>query len=64
MGMDVNIFVTGFALRGFTKTHQDLPFPAEFVAMAPMLAKGGDACYMERTFPTHWKAAASLAGIS
>ncbi len=40
MGVDVNIFVTGFALRGFTKQHQDLPFPAEFAAMAPALQKG------------------------
>ncbi len=40
MGMEVNVFVTGFALRGFTKKHEDLPFPAEFTAMAPALAKG------------------------
>lgn len=40
MGVEVNIFVTGFALRGFTKQHQDLPFPAEFAAMAPALHKG------------------------
>lgn len=40
MDVDVNIFVTGFALRGFTKQHQDLPFPAEFAAMAPALQKG------------------------
>jgi peroxiredoxin family protein len=40
MGMEVNIFVTGFALMGFTKIHQELPFPAEFAAMAPALQKG------------------------
>lgn len=40
MGMDVNIFVTGFALRGFTKERHDLPFPAEFADMAPALAQG------------------------
>jgi peroxiredoxin family protein len=40
MGTTVNIFVTGFALRGFTKQHHDLPFPAEFAAMAPALAQG------------------------
>ena len=40
MGVEVNIFVTGFALRGFTKKAEELPFPAEFTAMAPALAKG------------------------
>lgn len=40
MGMEVQVFVTGFALRGFTKVHQDLPFAAEFAAMAPALAQG------------------------
>ncbi|HLW61587.1 MAG TPA: DsrE/DsrF/DrsH-like family protein [bacterium] len=40
MGMQVNIFVTGFALLGFTKKPHDLPFPAEFANMAPALAKG------------------------
>lgn len=40
MGVEVNIFVTGFALRGFTKKAEQLPFPAEFAAMAPALAKG------------------------
>ncbi|HYA53929.1 MAG TPA: DsrE/DsrF/DrsH-like family protein, partial [Streptosporangiaceae bacterium] len=38
MGMEVNVFVTGFALHGFTKEHHDLPFPTEFAAMAPALA--------------------------
>lgn len=51
MGMQVNIFVTGFALRGFTKNHQDLPFPAEFAAMAPALEKG-----MQATHVASWDA--------
>lgn len=40
MGMEVSVFVTGFALNGFTREHHDLPFPAEFEAMAPALAEG------------------------
>lgn len=40
MGMDVEVFVTGFALLGFTKEPHELPFPAEFASMAPALAKG------------------------
>lgn len=40
MGMQVNVFVTGFGLLGFTKTPHDLPFPSEFADMAPALAKG------------------------
>lgn len=40
MGSEVNVFVTGFALLGFTKTHHDLPFPTEFATMAPALAEG------------------------
>ena len=43
MGMEVQVFVTGFALLGFTKAHHDLPFPAEFAAMAPALAEGMEA---------------------
>ncbi|HVA36541.1 MAG TPA: DsrE/DsrF/DrsH-like family protein [Candidatus Dormibacteraeota bacterium] len=43
LGMEMNVFVTGFALRGFTKQHQELPFPAEFAEMAPALAKGLEA---------------------
>lgn len=43
MGMEVNVFVTGFALLGFTKEHHDLPFATEFAAMAPALAKGLEA---------------------
>lgn len=40
MGMEVQVFVTGFALLGFTKEQHDLPFPAEFTAMAPALQQG------------------------
>jgi peroxiredoxin family protein len=40
MEMQVNVFVTGFALLGFTKKPNDLPFPAEFASMAPALAQG------------------------
>lgn len=40
MGMEVNIFVTGFALLGFLKQRKELPFPKEFEGMAPQLAKG------------------------
>lgn len=40
MGIEVNIFVTGFALQAFTKKPHDLPFPAEFAGMAPALAQG------------------------
>lgn len=40
MGMEVNVFVTGFALQAFTKEHHDLPFPVEFAPMAPALAEG------------------------
>ena len=43
MGMEVHVFVTGFALEGFTKAHHDLPFPAEFAAMAPVLAASMEA---------------------
>lgn len=43
LGMEVNVFVTGFALHGFTKEHHDLPFATEFAAMAPALAKGMEA---------------------
>ncbi|HUI35704.1 MAG TPA: DsrE/DsrF/DrsH-like family protein [Stellaceae bacterium] len=51
MGVEVNIFVTGFALRGFTKQKQELPFPAEFAAMAPALAKG-----MQQVHVASWDA--------
>lgn len=40
LGMDVSVFVTGFALRGFTKEPHELPFAAEFADMAPALAEG------------------------
>jgi peroxiredoxin family protein len=51
MGAEVNIFVTGFALRGFTKNKEALPFPAEFAGMAPALAKG-----LEREHVPSWDA--------
>ncbi len=40
MGMDVEVFVTGFALLGFTKEPHEAPFPAEFAPMAPALMQG------------------------
>ena len=40
MGMECDVFVTGFALLGFTKVPHDLPFPAEFAGMAPALMQG------------------------
>ena len=47
MGMEVNVFVTGFALHAFTKQHHDLPFPGEFAAMAPAVARGMQAAHVE-----------------
>jgi len=49
IGTEVNVFVTGFALRGFTRKAEQLPFPAEFAAMAPALAKG-----MEQSHVASW----------
>jgi len=46
MGMQVNVFVTGFALLGFTKTPHELPFPVEFAGMAPALAQGLQATHV------------------
>lgn len=40
MGLEVNVFVTGFALHAFTKEPHELPFPVEFAPMAPALAEG------------------------
>ncbi|MEM0149886.1 MAG: DsrE/DsrF/DrsH-like family protein [Candidatus Micrarchaeaceae archaeon] len=40
MGYEFKVFVTGFALMGFTKEKHELPFPAEFASMAPMVASG------------------------
>jgi peroxiredoxin family protein len=40
MGTQVEVFVTGFALLGFTKERHELPFPAEFTSMAPALMSG------------------------
>jgi len=47
MDMQVNIFVTGFGLLGFTKTPHDLPFPPEFAAMAPALAQDMKAAHVQ-----------------
>jgi peroxiredoxin family protein len=46
MGTQVNVFVTGFALQGFTKKPAELPFPVEFAAMAPALVKGMQATHV------------------
>ncbi len=40
MGMEVNVFVTGFALLGFLKQPKEAPFPKEFEPMAPALVEG------------------------
>ena len=40
IGMNVGIFVTGFALLAFTKQHHELPFPTEFADMAPQISQG------------------------
>jgi len=40
MGYEVGIFITGFALLGFTKEKHALPFSVEFKDMAPMLEQG------------------------
>lgn len=47
MGMDVNVFVTGFALQGFVKQPGELPFPAEFTSMAPALMQGMKAAHVQ-----------------
>ncbi|ACU54327.1 conserved hypothetical protein [Acidimicrobium ferrooxidans DSM 10331] len=39
MGFAVEIFVTGFSLLAFTKERHELPFAAEYAAMAPQLAE-------------------------
>jgi peroxiredoxin family protein len=49
LGMEVNIFVTGFALQGFLSERKELPFPKEFAAMAPAIAKG-----LEETHTPSW----------
>jgi peroxiredoxin family protein len=46
LGMEVNVFVTGFALHGFTKEPHELPFPSEFAGTAPALAKGMAAAHV------------------
>ena len=40
MSVEVSVFVTGFALMGFTKQRHELPFPPEFAALAPAMAQG------------------------
>jgi peroxiredoxin family protein len=47
MGMEVNVFVTGFALQGFTRQPRDLPFPVEFTSMAPALMQGMKAAHVQ-----------------
>jgi peroxiredoxin family protein len=39
MGFAVEIYVTGFSLLAFTKEHHELPFAAEYAAMAPQLVE-------------------------
>ena len=46
MGMEVRVFVTGFALRAFTRERHELPFPAEFVTLAPAVAQGMSAAHV------------------
>jgi peroxiredoxin family protein len=46
MGMEVNVFVTGFALHAFTKERHELPFPAEFAQLAPLVAQGMGAAHV------------------
>ena len=40
LGTEVDLFVSGFALLGFTKEHHDLPFAIEFAGMARAMAQG------------------------
>ncbi len=47
MEMEVHVFVTGFALQAFTKEPGELPFPAEFAALAPAVAQGMAAAHVE-----------------
>jgi peroxiredoxin family protein len=47
MGMEVRVFVTGFALQAFTKSPQELPFPTEFAGMAPAVAQGMQAAHVD-----------------
>lgn len=56
LGTEVNIFVTGFALRGFTKRAQELPFPVEFAAMAPTFAKGLEQAHVASWDAMLWQA--------
>jgi len=47
IGMEVNVLVTGFALHAFTKEPHDVPFPTEFLAVAPALTKGMQASHID-----------------
>ncbi|MCL5440465.1 MAG: DsrE/DsrF/DrsH-like family protein [Candidatus Marsarchaeota archaeon] len=40
MGMEVNVFVTGFAVLAFRKSHMELPFPSDFENLKDLLLKG------------------------
>ncbi|MGC8566674.1 MAG: DsrE/DsrF/DrsH-like family protein [Caldisphaera sp.] len=40
LGMDVQVFVTGWALMKFTKKGSNVVFPKEFEQMAPVLMEG------------------------
>jgi peroxiredoxin family protein len=40
LGTEVDIFVSGLALLGFTKEHHELPFPEEFAGMAAGMMQG------------------------
>ncbi|MHB1919705.1 MAG: DsrE/DsrF/DrsH-like family protein [Acidimicrobiales bacterium] len=46
MGMEVRVFVTGFALHACTKERHELPFPAELVSLAPAVAQGMSAAHV------------------
>ncbi len=46
MGMRIQVFVTEFALLGFAKERHELPFPAEFAAMAPALSRSMESSHL------------------
>lgn len=47
MGMEVHVFVTGFALQAFSKKPHELPFPSDFAGMAPAVAQGMQAAHVD-----------------
>jgi len=49
IGNDVEIFVTGFALMGFTKEKHQIPFPVEFKDMEGAVQEG-----MKKTNTKSW----------